>query len=189
MTIICLLTSMVILRSRCLISESNFPIPTWWHGMLCIAHLWWRLNISEDFVPFLQKLERSTWQHAYIFYIRRAIQSDSNYQLVRCLPDIQNTSHGDRFLNFAGPDGYTTLSTSVICWLMNIQRGYLVFHQGDTSTIKLYLPNRFAHQFGYDQLYVGKLNTGLHFSENLFEGGIGVVLPLAGGTWAMFNLP
>jgi len=43
---------------------------------------------SGDFVPFLQKLERSTWQHAYIFYIRRAIQIDSYYQLVQCLPDI-----------------------------------------------------------------------------------------------------
>ena len=94
---------------------------------------------SEDFVLFLQKLERSTWQHAYIFYIWRAIQSDSNYLLVRCLPDIQDTSYGDRFLDVAGSDRYTTLSTGVFYWLTIIRPGYLIFHPGDTCTIEPYL--------------------------------------------------
>ena len=40
------------------------------------------VHTSEDFVPLLQKLERSTWQHTYMFYIKRTIQSDFNYQLV-----------------------------------------------------------------------------------------------------------
>jgi len=40
------------------------------------------VQVSEDFVSFLQKLERSTWQHSYMFFIRRTIQSDVNYQLV-----------------------------------------------------------------------------------------------------------
>jgi len=43
-----------------------------WYIMHCpslvtVAHT------SEDFVPFFQKLERSSWQHTYIFYIRRLI--------------------------------------------------------------------------------------------------------------------
>jgi len=85
-----------------------------WYVMHCRS-LMTVAHTLEDFASFLQKLERSTWQHAYIFYIRRAIQSDSNYQLVRYFPDIQDTSYGDRFLDFTGPDGYTTLSTNVFC--------------------------------------------------------------------------
>jgi len=142
---------------------------------------------SEDFVPFLQKLQRSTWQHTYIFYIKKAIQSDLNYQLVRYLPDIQDTPYGDRFLDIAGPDRYTTLSTG--CWLMCIRPGYLVFRQGDTCTIEPYLPSRFARQFGYDQLYVGNLNTGLHFSGNLFKGAQAWYFHMVGGTEVRFNLP
>ena len=137
------------------------------------------MYISEDFVPFLQKLERSSWQHTYIFYIMRAIQSDSNYQLVRCLPDIQDTLYGDRFLDIAGLDGYTTLSTGVFYWLMNIRLGYLIFRQGDTCTIEPYLLSQFARQFRYDQLYVGNPYTGLHFREPFWRG-TGVVLP---GGW------
>ena len=40
------------------------------------------MHTSEGFVPFLQELEHSTWQHPYMFYIRRTIQSNFNYQLV-----------------------------------------------------------------------------------------------------------
>jgi len=124
----------------------------------------------------------------HIFYIRRAIQSDSNYHLVRCLPDIQDTSCGDQFLDIAGPDGYTTLTTGVFYWLMSIRLGYLIFRQDDSCTIEPYLPSRFAHQFGYDQLYVGNPNTILYFSGNL-EGARAWYFHVAGGTGAIFNLP
>ena len=87
------------------------------------------------------------------------------------------------------PDGYTTLSTGVFCWLMSIRPGYLVFHQGDTCTIELYLPSRFDCQFGNNQHYVGNLNTSLHFSGNLFEGAWAWYFQVAGGTWAIFSLP
>ena len=69
-----------------------------WYIIHCLS-LMTAAYRSEDFVPFLQKLEHSTWQHIYIFYIRRPIQNDLNYQLVRCLPDIQDTLYGDRFLD------------------------------------------------------------------------------------------
>jgi len=85
-----------------------------WYVMHCPS-LMTVVHTSEDFVPFLQKLERSTWHHTYIFYIRRAIQSDFNYQLVRHFPDIQDMSYGGCFLDFTGLDGYTTLLTGVFC--------------------------------------------------------------------------
>ena len=150
-----------------------------WHVMHCPS-LMTVMYILEDFVPFLQKLERSSWQHTYIFYIRRAIQSDSNYQLVRCLPDIQDTSYGERFMDIVGPDGYTTLSTGIFFWLTNIRPGYLIFCWDDTCTIEPNLPSRFDCQFGNNQHYVGNLNTSLHFSWEPFRRGTGVVLP---GGW------
>ena len=118
-----------------------------------------------------------------MFFIRRTIQSDFNYQLVRCFSDIQDTLYGDRFLDFTGPDGFTTLSTGVFCWLINIRPWYLIFRQGNTCTIKPYLPSRFA-RLGYDQLYVGNPNTILRFSENLFEGARAWYFHVAGGTGA-----
>jgi len=120
-----------------------------------------------------------------MFFIRRTIQSDFNYQLVRCFSDIQDTLYGDRFLDFTGPDGFTTLSTGVFCWLINIRPWYLIFRQGNTCTIKPYLPSRFA-RLGYDQLYVGNPNTILRFSENLFEGARAWYFHVAGGTRATF---
>jgi len=84
-----------------------------------------------------------------MFFIR-TIQSDFNYQLVWCFPDIQDTPYGDRFLDFADPDGFNTLLTGVFRWLINIRPKYLIFRQGDTCTIEPYLLSRFTRQFGYD---------------------------------------
>ena len=124
-----------------------------------------------------------------MFYIKRTIQSDFNYQLVRCFPDILNTSYGDHFLDFVGPDGFATLSTGVFYWLVNIRPGYLIFRQGNTCMIEPYLPRQFARQFGYNQLYVGNPNTGLHFSNNLSEGAWAWYFHVARGTGATFSLP
>jgi len=49
------------------------------------------------------------------------------------------------------------------------------------------MPNRFAQQFGYDQLYVGNPNDGLCFNGNLFEGAR--AWSVAGGTKTIFSLP
>jgi len=51
------------------------------------------------------------------------------------------------------------------------------------------MPRRFARQIGYDQLYVGNPNTGLRFSDNLFEGARAWYYSIAGGTGAIFGLP
>jgi len=84
-----------------------------WYVMYC-PYLMKVMYTMEDFVPFLQRLEHSSWQHTYIFYIRKAIQSDSNYQLVRCLPDIQDMSYADQFLDVAGPNWYTTIDQCLL---------------------------------------------------------------------------
>ena len=48
------------------------------------------------------------------------------------------------------------------------------------------MPNRFARQFGYDQLYVGNPNAQLAFSGNLFEGARAWYYSVSGGTKALF---
>jgi len=45
------------------------------------------------------------------------------------------------------------------------------------------MPNHFASQFGYDQLYVRNPNTGLRFSDNLFEGAQAWYYSVTGGDW------
>jgi len=82
---------------------------------------------SEGFIPFVQRLEISSWSQYYMFYIQKAILSCSNYQLDRCFPEISNASYGDKFADLAGPDEFTRLPSGVFWWLINIRLGYLVF--------------------------------------------------------------
>ena len=49
------------------------------------------------------------------------------------------------------------------------------------------MPSHFARQFGYDQLYVGNPNTGLRFSDNLFEGARAWYYSVAEETGAIFG--
>ena len=44
------------------------------------------------FVPFMQKLENSSWPCYYIFFVRKCILNISNYQLDRCFPEIADES-------------------------------------------------------------------------------------------------
>ena len=45
-----------------------------------------------------------------------------------------------------------------------------MYRSGDTCYLELYVPSRFARRFGYDQLYVGNLNTNLAFMGSLIDG-------------------
>ena len=56
----------------------------------------------------------------YVF-IRRTILSGSNYQLASYFPDIPDAYYRDKFLDFASPDGFTTLSSGIFWWLINIR--------------------------------------------------------------------
>jgi len=112
-----------------------------------------------------------------------------NYDLFRCFSDFPWATYGERFIDLPSSDGFTSLSIGVFCWLMNIWPGYLVFRQGNICSIEPYMPSRFTHQFGYDQLYVGNQNIGLHFSWNLYEGAQPWYYFVTGCTSVTFSLP
>ena len=97
-----------------------------WYVMHCLS-LMTAMSLSEGFVPFVRRLENSSWSQYYMYYIRKAILSSSNYQLDRYFPEISDASYGDKFANFAGPDDFTRLPSRVFWWLFNIQPGNLVF--------------------------------------------------------------
>lgn len=49
----------------------------------------------------------------------------------------------------------TALSPDLFIWLMNIRLGYMVVVNDKGVIVEPYTPSRFAHQSGYDQLYIG----------------------------------
>jgi len=100
--------------------------------------------LSAGFVPFVQKLENLSWSNYYMFYVRKCILNASNYQLDRYFPEIADASYGDKFSDHVGPDDFTRLPSGVFWWLINIRPGYLLFRQGNSCTIKPYMPSRFA---------------------------------------------
>ena len=105
------------------------------------------------------------------------------------LPDFPGALYEERFFDRPGADGFTTLSFRIFWWLINICPRYLIFRQGNICRIEPYLPNWYAGQFGYDQLYVGNSNVSLHLSGNLYEGSRVWYFNVAGGTEVRFNLP
>jgi len=52
---------------------------------------------------------------------------------------------------------------------VSIKPSHLVYQSGDICYLEPYVPNHFAHQFGYEQLYVGNLNTSLAFMGSFIE--------------------
>ena len=114
-----------------------------WNIMHCPS-LMTAVSPSEGFVPFVQRLENSSWSQYYMYYVRKAILSSSNYQLDRCFLEISGASYRDKFADLTGPDDFARLSSGVFWWLINIQPGYLIFQQGDSCTIEPYMPSHFA---------------------------------------------
>ena len=82
---------------------------------------------SKGFVPFVQRMENSTWSHYYMFFARNSILNSLNNQLDRCFPEIFDASYGNKFADLAGPDDFTRLPSRVFWWLINIRPGYLIF--------------------------------------------------------------
>jgi hypothetical protein len=81
---------------------------------------------DEGFIPFVQRLENSSWNAGYMGAIRKIVQSSMNYQIYRCFPEM-DSQYGDQHADIAGPDGFTKLDSSIFWWLINIRPGYLVF--------------------------------------------------------------
>ena len=88
-----------------------------------------RISLADEFIPFVQRLEDSTWNGGYLVAIRKIVQSSMNYQIFCCFPEIKDDGYGDQFADSAGPDGFTKLPSGVFWWLVNIRPGYLVFRQ------------------------------------------------------------
>ncbi|ONK67154.1 uncharacterized protein A4U43_C06F16570 [Asparagus officinalis] len=72
---------------------------------------------------------------------------------------------------------------------MNIRPGYLTFWVRNQCFIVPYLPCRFAHQFGYDQLYVGNPRQQLRTHGGLVDGLRAWLWTVTGCTGAKFSLP
>jgi len=53
------------------------------------------MSSFEDFTPFVQRLENSSWLQYYMFYIWKTSLNGGNYQLDRCFPEIHDTSYGE----------------------------------------------------------------------------------------------
>ena len=93
-----------------------------WYVTHCPS-LMMAVSASEDFTPYMQRLENSGWLQYYMLCIRKTILNGSNYQLDKYLPEIHDASYGDKFANLVGPDGFTRLSSGVFWWLINIRPG------------------------------------------------------------------
>jgi len=102
------------------------------------------VSASEGFIPFVQRLESSSWLQYYMFYIRKTILNGANYQLNMCFPEVHDASYGDKFADLIGPDGFTRLPSGVFWWLKNIRPGYLIFRQENSCTVEPYIPCRFS---------------------------------------------
>ena len=136
-------------------------------------------------MPFVQRMEHSSLSGWYILVIWQIFYSNMNYQLLRCFPDFPEASYGEQLW-------------PTWCWWIHhpFSLGFLVADQYSPRIPGLpvreclsYLPNQFARQFEYDQLYVGNSNLGLHFSRNLYEEARVWYFNVVGGTKTRFNLP
>ena len=64
---------------------------------------------SEGFVPFVQRLENSSWSHYYMFFVWNSIMNNSNYQLDCCFPKIFGASYGDKFADLLETSSFRKL--------------------------------------------------------------------------------
>ena len=78
-----------------------------WYIMHCPS-LMSAVQSSEDFMPFVQRLERSSWNGWYMLMIRQILQSSMKYQFVRCFPDFPGGSYGEQFSDHPGADEFTS---------------------------------------------------------------------------------
>ena len=92
--------------------ELPYTYPMAWYVMHCPS-LMTVVPLSEGFVPFVHKLENSSWTYYYMFYVQKFILNILNYQLNRRFPEITDASYGDKFADLAGPDDFIRLPSGV----------------------------------------------------------------------------
>ena len=118
-------------------------------------------------MALLRRFEASSWSRTYVAAVRKLLCRYDVYGLFRCFPYIHDTGYGKEFKDVG--DGKTSLSWEIFEWLVSIRPSHLVYRSGDTCYLESYVPSRFTHQFGYDQLYVGNPNTNLAFLRSLID--------------------
>ena len=119
-------------------------------------------------MALLRRFEGCSWLLTYVAAVRKLLHRYDVYSLFHCFPYIRDAGYGEEFKDVG--DGQTSLSRGVFEWLVSIRPSHLVYKSGDTCYLKPYVPSQFAYQFGYDQLYVGNLNTSLAFIRSLIDG-------------------
>jgi len=83
-----------------------------WYVMHCPS-LISAAQSSKDSMPFVQRLERSTWNGWYMLMIWQILQSSMNYLLVRCFPNFPRASYQEWFFDRLGTDGFIILLSRV----------------------------------------------------------------------------
>ena len=63
---------------------------------------------------------------------------------------FSRASYGKQFSDRPGTDKFTTLSSGVFWWSINICPWHLIFRQSNICTIKQYFPSQFDLQIRYD---------------------------------------
>ena len=82
-----------------------------WYVMHCPS-LMSVVQASQDFVPFIQKLEYSSWQGGYMAAIRKIIQKHREL-LVRHVPDFLGAAYNERFIDHPDLDGSPCMSQKI----------------------------------------------------------------------------
>jgi len=116
----------------------------------------------------LRQFEGSSWSRIYVAAVRKLLCRHDVYSLFRYFPYICDVGYGEELKDVG--DDRTSLNRGVFEWLVSIRPSHLVYRSEDTCYLEPYVPSLFAHQFGYDQLYVGNPNTNLTFMGSLIDG-------------------
>lgn len=100
---------------------------------------------------------------------------------------IEEVSFGDLFADIVEP--FSCRSRGIFSWLLCIHPSHLLYQSENHCELEPYIPNHFARQFGYYQLYVGNLNYALAHEGRLIDGVRAWRHFVMGCTCASFCLP
>lgn len=154
---------------------------TWWHGAWCTIHHWCppsrrrkslsrmssSLKGAHGRIRSYSWFDRCCWIWLAMTSINVTCSSLKQLKM-KLLQMLQ------------GEVGSPLYHRDPSYWLMNIRIRYHVYRHRVHYVIDPYMPNRFARQFGYDQLYVSNTNHTLGFEGSLLDGARAWYYSIAG---------
>ncbi|ONK80915.1 uncharacterized protein A4U43_C01F23170 [Asparagus officinalis] len=153
------------------------------------SDMMWAPTSVDLSLPFLQIIENCKWKGRGFADVRKQFQNHKCWVFPTCFPQFSG-QYGDSLIDVEKPGtGQTFLDSGCFDWLVNIRSGYVIFRVQNRCYIEPYLPCRFAHQFGYDQIYVRNPNQQLRTRGGLVDGARAWLWNITGCTSAKFNLP